>query len=66
MKILILLLALTGCTSVQVTPDGCEVKTVRRVAITCEDATVVAGQVLINDETVRVLVKEAAPILKDN
>jgi len=57
------LVALAGCTTMTVTDGDLLVKSVRRVAITHKDTTVIAGQVLINDETVKVLAKEAAQIV---
>jgi len=60
MKILLLLilLLLTGCTTFIVNPDGCSVKSVRRVAVTCGDSTLISGQILIDDKTVQVLAGE--------
>ena len=64
--IIVLALALPGCQAhIQIT-DGdieCVVDSSRRTAMTCGSATVVTGQVLINDETVQVLGKAYVPVI---
>jgi hypothetical protein len=59
MRTLLLLLLLTtaGCTTWTITPDGCEGKSIRRVAVTCGNSTIISGQILINDSTVQVLAR---------
>ena len=40
-----------------------KVESARRTAISTGDVTVITGQVLIDDDTVKVLAKEVAPVL---
>jgi hypothetical protein len=71
---LVLAAVLTGCAGmkahVEITkthPSGvvetCVVDSARRTAVSCAGATVITGQVLINDATVQVLGKAAASIV---
>lgn len=78
MKALWILLLLTSCAAtieIKTTDPATgivnqvKVESARRTAISTESVTVLTGQVLINDDTVKVLAKEAAPVLnpqKDN
>jgi len=67
MKWLVLICLLAGCSDIQVqttdpitgAAEVITIKTPRRIAISTSKVTVVAGQVLINDETVQILAKTA-------
>lgn len=73
MRSFILVLLLTGCAAniqiITIDPDtgittNITVESARRTAISTPNVTVITGQVLINDETVQVLAKEAATTVK--
>ena len=64
--LLLIFSTLTACTAHIEVRDGnmeCIVDSARRTALTCGSATVITGQVLINDETVQALGSTAADAL---
>ncbi len=64
-RLMMAALLLTGCTSLVVTDDGCVMESVRRVAVTCGNASVISGQILVNDETVQALGRNAVDVVDE-
>lgn len=70
-SLILILILMAGCTTLRYEytdpatgeKETIEAESIRRISIGHQNVTVIAGVVAINDETVQVLAKEAAPIL---
>ncbi len=63
MRYLVLLILLSGCTSWDIREGACIGKSIRKIAVTCADSTIIAGEVAINNETVQALGKDAIQVV---